>query len=116
MHSKGPMHSMLCGFLIEKILNILWLLKDALGLSLGCPVTPVGIPGRFRDVKTKFRASRLRTPSSRVLYFRPCPVPATGSVAVIVLTWGSTHPLSTWQLLLKDQGSSYMQLKRVNYQ
>lgn len=113
---KGPMHLILCGFLIQNILNIILLLVDALGFSLGCPVTPVGIPGRYRDVKTRFRASGLRTPSSRVLYFRPRPVPATGSVAVSVLAWGSTHDLPTPQLQQKDQGSLYMQLKRVNYQ
>lgn len=62
------------------------------------------------------RSPRVRAGSSRVLGFRPCPVPATGSVAVSVLARGGTRPLPTPPLLLRDQGSLHVRLKRVNHQ
>lgn len=62
------------------------------------------------------RSPRVRAGSSRVLGFRPCPVPATGSVAVSVLARGGTCPLPTPPLLLRDQGSLHVRLKRVNHQ
>lgn len=62
------------------------------------------------------RSPRVRAGSSRVLCFRPRPVPATGSVAVSVLARGGTRPLPTPPLLLRDQGSLHVRLKRVNHQ